>query len=194
MRTSRSHIFAGCDLGYTWFSENPSIATVDPDGTVRAVGVGRTRIFAAAALDELNLASTVVTVSVPASLQHAPSLALDLQVGDAAPAAVKLLDVEGGNTCCLVSCFFFHCYILLCLLFPLDLEVGDAAPAAAVKSLDAEGAKFCSLVCLSFVAPPCAAELSELSVILACLTGRVLVESWVFPIDHRCLTDGACLR
>lgn len=88
-------IFAGCDLGYNWFSEDPSVATVDPSGTVHAVGPGQTRVFAAAAFDELNLASTAVRVTVPASLQHVAALPVDGQVGEVAPAAVKLLDAEG---------------------------------------------------------------------------------------------------
>jgi hypothetical protein len=62
---------------------------------VHAVGPGQTRVFAAAAFDELNVASTAVRVTVPASLQHVPSLPVDVQVGEVAPAAVKLLDSEG---------------------------------------------------------------------------------------------------
>jgi hypothetical protein len=88
-------VLAGCDLGYNWFSEDPSVATVDPSGTVHAVGPGQTRVFAAAAFDELNVASTSVRVTVPASLQHVPSLPVDVQVGEVAPAAVKVFDSEG---------------------------------------------------------------------------------------------------
>jgi hypothetical protein len=77
----------------TWFSQAPEVAVVDPDGSVRAMGVGQARITARSAA---GVAVALVDVPVPAATRVEASIpVLSLIRGTSAPVTLELTDARG---------------------------------------------------------------------------------------------------
>jgi uncharacterized protein YjdB len=83
-------VLPGAALAYS--TDNPSVATVGTDGTIRGVAPGTARIAATYGASAASVDVTVTSANVTIRL---PGTTLALAVGDASPLGAQVLDAQG---------------------------------------------------------------------------------------------------